>query len=467
MQKLKQKLKFLFDEVDIASIVVFRIAFGAMMLWEVTRYFESNWISTYWIKTDYHFPFWPFLSLEPLAGEGMYYLFYLLGALTILIILGLFYRVSMAIFFICFTYMFLLEQTRYLNHFYLIALISFIMIFIPASRSLSLDALIFKKMRKSYVSNWHIWLLRFMIAIPLFFGGVAKINPDWLVGQPLTLWLAEKTDFPLIGQFFTERWMVLVMSYSGLFLDLLIVPFLIIRRTRIWSFAIGMLFHLMNSELFVIGIFPWFMMASTTLFFDPDWPRRWINKLSKNGIWIQNKVLESFSGEYNKKQKLVCIGLGIWVFIMVFLPLRHFLIPGNANWTEDGHKYSWHMKLRTKRAAGLFYVKDQNGVVMDIIDVSERLPYWQSRKVIARPPMIWQFANYVKQEYKEKGQDVSVYADIEATLNGRRYQQYTDPNVDLAATPFPVWRADWIIPLTTPLIIDRYDKEEEVDEIDE
>jgi len=190
MQNLKTKLKSLFDEVDISSIVIFRIFFGVIMLWEVWRYFDYNWIYTYWIETKYHFPHWPFLSLEPLAGDGMYYLFYALGALSIFIILGLFYRVSIILFFLGFTYMFLLEQTRYLNHFYFVSIVSFIMCFVPASRSISIDALIFNNMPKPYVSRWHLWLLRFMIALPLFFGGVAKINPDWLVGEPLGIWLA-------------------------------------------------------------------------------------------------------------------------------------------------------------------------------------------------------------------------------------------------------------------------------------
>ncbi len=462
MQNIKNKLKHLFDEVDISSIVIFRIFFGVIMLWEVWRYFENNWIYRYWMEPDYHFPYWPFLSLRPLEGEGMIYLFYFMGLLSILIIIGLFYRLSIILFFLAFSYMFLLEQTRFLNHFYFVAIVSFILCFIPASRSISIDALLFKNIRKSYASSWHLWILRFMIALPLFFGGIAKINPDWLVGEPLGTWLAGDTDFPVIGQYFDEYWMILVMSYSGLLLDLLIIPFLLIRRTRIWAFLIGLLFHLMNARLFTIGIFPWFMIASTTLFFDPDWPRKWINRLSKKGVWIQKKILKVNENPINKKQKLILYGLGIWVFIMVFMPFRHFLIPGEVHWTEEGHKWAWHMKLRTKRASGLFYIKNkENGQVMDIIDIEELMPYFQYRKVIKRPPMIWQFAQYVKEEYKNKGQEVAVHADIEASLNSRKYQQYTNPDIDIAAQPYPVWKADWIIPLNTPLIIDHYEKDEE------
>ena len=151
------------------------------------------------------------------------------------------------------------------------------------------------------------------------------------------------------------------------------------------------------------------------------------------------------------------------MFIMVFMPFRHFLIPGNVSWTEEGHKFAWHMKLRTKRAKGLFYVKDKNGQVMDIIDIKEQMPSFQYKKVIKQPPMIWLFAQYVKVEYKNKGQDVAVHADIKASLNSRKYQQYINPDIDIAAQPYPVWKANWIIPLNTPLIIE-YEEEDGDDE---
>ena len=124
----KDKWRNLFGQVDISTLVLFRISFGLVMLWEVTRYFENGWINSYWIRPEFNFSYWPF-DFSPLGGNGMYALFYLMGGLAVLITLGLFYRVAMALFWLCFTYMFLLEQTRYLNHFYLITLVSFLMIF--------------------------------------------------------------------------------------------------------------------------------------------------------------------------------------------------------------------------------------------------------------------------------------------------------------------------------------------------
>ena len=39
----------LFKPKDIVSLVIFRVAFGMIMFWEVLRYFEHDWIKKYWI----------------------------------------------------------------------------------------------------------------------------------------------------------------------------------------------------------------------------------------------------------------------------------------------------------------------------------------------------------------------------------------------------------------------------------
>ena len=91
---LGKKYKNLFAQVDIASLVVFRITFGLIMLIEVFRYFNHNWIARYWIDTEYNFPYWPFEFLKPFGGNGMYYLFILLGVLSFFILMGFLYRMS-------------------------------------------------------------------------------------------------------------------------------------------------------------------------------------------------------------------------------------------------------------------------------------------------------------------------------------------------------------------------------------
>jgi len=168
MRTLSSLPNRLFAPVDILSLVYFRIAFGAIMLWEVYRYFDHGWIPRYWINPALNFTYYGFDWVRPWGGSGMYLHWVALGALAILIILGLGYRISATLFFLGFTYAFLLEQARYLNHFYLICLISFLMIFIPAHRAAPLDALWRPSIRSQTAPAWALWVLRAQIGIAYF-----------------------------------------------------------------------------------------------------------------------------------------------------------------------------------------------------------------------------------------------------------------------------------------------------------
>jgi vitamin K-dependent gamma-carboxylase len=446
--------KTLFLRTDISSLVFYRILFGLLMLYEVSRYLSSEWIYKYWIQPKFHFTYWPFDFLQPLPGDGMYVLFYVMALLSVFIIIGFFYRLSMLLFWLCFSYMFLLEQTRYMNHFYLLMLISFVMIFIPVHTSASVDSKLFKDIKSETAPVWSLWLMRFMVGVPYFFGGVAKLNADWLQGQPLKIWLGRETDFPIIGSLFQYDWMIYFMAYSGLLLDLFIVPALLFKKTRLWGFILIVTFHLMNSQLFNIGVFPWFMIAATSLYFNPGWFRNVVNFVTGNSWKLKTSLKDTVDihTKFSLQEKVVVGLLLFWVTLQSVLPLRHFFIPGSAHWTEEGHRYAWHMKLRTKSSKGYYKVVDKKTGQTEIVDPRDYLTKRQYIKVGDRPYLVWQFCQMLKKEYKEKKNiDVAVYANIQSTLNGRKYQQLIDSTVDLTSVPRPIFPASWIVPLTTPL----------------
>ena len=272
-RQLRQRLS---EPVDIAWLVVVRVLFGLIMLWEVVRYFERDWIRKYWIAPEFHFRYFGFDWVTPWPGDGMYWHFLALGCLALCITFGLFYRVAAALFFVGFSYVFLLEQARYLNHFYLVCLVSFLMAVVPAHRSMSLDVRFGLCQPANTVPALSLWLLRFQVGVVYFFGGIAKLNADWLAGEPLRSWLQKRMDYPLIGPLFGQEEVVMAMNYGGLSFDLLIVPLLMLRRTRVVGFLGVLLFNFTNAIIFNIGIFPWFATALSTVFFAPDWPRRYI-----------------------------------------------------------------------------------------------------------------------------------------------------------------------------------------------
>ena len=442
-------LERLFAPVDIAPLVYLRIVFGGVMLWEVFRYFEHDWIGRYFSPSDFHFTFYGFEWVRPWPGNGMYLHFAALGVAAVCIAAGFFYRIAAALFFAGFTYIFLLAEAHYLNHFYLICLISFLLIFVPAHRSCSLDVQLGRVERSDWAPAWSLWLMQAQIGIPYFFGGIAKLNSDWLRGEPMRMWLGERADYPLIGPYFHNEWVVYFFVFGGLLLDLLIVPALLWKRTRILAFLAASSFHLLNAWLFRIGIFPWLMLASSLVFFPPSAARRILHalRLPIGQRPDRDRMILPQGG------KLVVAGLlGLYLGVQVLMPLRHFLYPGVVNWTEEGHRFSWHMKLRDKEGEAVFQVRDPKTGKTWKVDPTRHLDSWQSSKLAKHPDMILQYAHYLAEQKRRQGiPDVEVRAKVFVSLNGRKPQRIVDQSTDLAKQKRSLAPARWILPLTEPL----------------
>ena len=252
----------LFEEVDASALVVFRVMFGVIMLVECWRFWSKGWIERHYIAPQFFFKYYGFEWVEAWPGEGMYWHFAALAALSLLITLGVLYRLATVLFFFAFTYVFLLDQARYLNHFYLVILIAAALMVIPAP------------LLRAQTPAWSMWLFRLQFEVMYIFAGIVKINADWLRLEPMGMWLARRDDFYLLGDLFQQDGVVALASYGAIAIHLIGAPLLLVKATRGWVMAIYFAFHLMNHFLFQIGIFPWVAMAGTLLFLEPDWPRR-------------------------------------------------------------------------------------------------------------------------------------------------------------------------------------------------
>ena len=440
--RLRERLN---QPADILPLVYFRVIFGILMAVEVYRYFNAGWIGRYYIEPNFLFKYFGFDWVQPLPGSGMYLHFFGLGVFAMLIIVGLWYRWVMPLFFFGFTYVFLLAQATYLNHFYLISLVSFVLIFLPANRFAAWDVRRKPELRLDSVPIWTIWLLRFQIAIPYIFGGIAKINGDWLRGEPMRDWLSMRTDFPFIGHFFTEEWVVYAFSYGGLFFDLLVIPLILWRPTR-WIAVIGLVvFHIMNDQLFSIGIFPWFMLFATPIFFPDHWLRKSLGSLGA-GLPAVNKAAQRTTDAFQLRPLGFAMLIG-FVALNVSLPFRHHLYPGNVSWTEEGHRFAWHMKLRGKDGVTRFRVMDRQSEKEWFVNPADYLTERQQRKMPTRPDMILQFSHHLGRLWAEDGfEQVEVYAIANARLNDHAYQPLIFPDVDLMQETRTLWKASWIVP---------------------
>ena len=456
-------MNWLYKPIDIAPLVFFRIMFGILGFADLMGTFLYYHLQKDAYNPDkFQFRYYGFEWVPSLPEPFMSIFLISLLFLSLFIAVGLWYRTATILFFLGFTYTFVLEKAHYLNHGYLFCWICFVMIFLPANKAFSVDVLLKPGLRQKQIPYWPIFLLVFMMGVVYFFGGIAKINPDWLVAMPLKIWLKHKTDSFLIGPYLDQEWVAYFMSYGGLALDLLVTFFLLNRKTRIWAFLFVVFFHFMNLLIFKIGIFPALSISLTLLFFAPEFPRnvlswlgnylpfigsieRWwenlLEKRERSAIGTQDYWQNALS-----YRPIINAALILLCTIHLLLPLRHHLFPGDVAWTEEGHRYAWRMMLRSKTGYGQYVIVRADGS-KERVKPADILGDKQNRKLYTHPDMILQFAHYLRDQYKAKGEEVEVYAEVKTKLNHRKYQYYIQPDVDLAKVEWSMFKtSDWITP---------------------
>jgi hypothetical protein len=434
---------------DVASLAAFRMMFGALMVWEVYRYAVNGWVDAYWVQPEFHFGYLGFGWVEPLPAAGMWALFGALGAAGVGIAVGACYRLCAIVFTAGFTYVFLLEPARYLNHFYLFCLLGLLLAVVPAHRHWSVDAALRPGLRSDTVATWALWLLRAQVAIVYVYGGLAKLNGDWLAGEPMRTWLAARPDFPVLGRWFDQAWMVDATSYGGLLLDLLVVPAVLWRRTRIPALAAAVAFHLLNRELFNLGVFPYLAMAALLLCCAPSWPR---DLLGRVGLRVPRVDRAPERSRSRPLRGAAVVALAGYLAVQLLVPLRHHLYAGDPSWTEAGHWFAWRMMLRDKWGQASFTVRDPSSGRQWRVDPATVLAPWQEDLLAIRPEFVRQFSHELARRFRAAGHhDVEVFAHVRASLNGREPQPLVDPTVDLASQPARLGPHPWVLPLTEPL----------------
>ncbi|MEK6259112.1 MAG: HTTM domain-containing protein [Planctomycetota bacterium] len=445
---LDRLVNTLLAPVDAASLVAFRIGFGLITAWWCFDDLRTGRVHELYVVPSLHFTYYLFDFIRPWSGVGMTLHFLALLLLALCIAAGFLYRVATVLFALGFTYFFLLDRTNYQNHYYLLTLVSWTLVLLPLNRCAAVDAFGGLAPRSDTVPAWCLWLLRFHIALPYAFGGVAKLRADWFAGEPLRTHLASKTWLPLIGPLLTSEVTIGFFTWGGLLFDLAIVPLLLWRRTRVLAYVLCLGFHLMNSLLFDIHVFPWFMMFATTIFFAPDWPR---HVLGSRRPVLPEATARTWA-TLPRWSRLTGILLSIYCVGHLLIPLRPYLYPGDSSWTERGHHFSWRMMLRSKSSALRYYVIDPKTGKTGSVDLRRFVNLTQLTSFSRDPEMILHLAHFIGDEFhRQTGRDVEVRALVLTTLNGRKPELLIDPHIDLAKEPRGFHVRNWILPQNEPL----------------
>ena len=436
-----------FAEVDIASLVVFRIGLGLCLFALMTVLYDEQYVARLG-SPGLHFTFPGFDWVRPLPNDGTFYEVYALRVLALGIALGFMYRICAALFFLFHTHLLLIDSLFYQNHLYLVCLICFLMIFVPAHKVFSLDVLLRPALYSPTVPAWSVWALRLQIALVFIFGGLAKLSYDWLHGEPMRA-LLEGTSVRVYDY---REVAVYGLVYIGIVFDLFIPFLLFAKRTRLLAYDVSLVFNILNAQIWNIDVFPYFLMVSMLIFFAPDWPRTLVSRLSKRGARAPSTSLTQARAPNARRARVAGL-LTIYFIAQLYLPLRHYIIPGNVLWTDEGRHFAWRMLMVRKRALATFHAYDPRSGERWLVSPTELgLPIYGASNPWTRPHNALLFARYVSDKYAASGRpDVEVRAEIYCSLHRRRPQLLIDPEVNLAAQRDRIWQAPWIVPLREPL----------------
>ncbi|MBE9583083.1 HTTM domain-containing protein [Mucilaginibacter sp. JRF] len=439
-------------QVSIAPLVSFRILFGLMMLAGTIRFWVNGWITSQYIAPKFYFTYIGFDWVRPLGDTGMHLLFGAIALSSFFLAVGFLYRLSASVFFMAFTYVELIDVTNYLNHYYFISLVAFMLIWLPAGRSWSVDTLIWPQLKRDSVPLWTIGIIRLQMGIVYFFAGIAKLNADWMLqAMPMKIWLPAKSHLPIVGELMYKEWIAYLFSWFGAVYDLSIAFLLINRRTRRLAYLFVLIFHTATAIFFPgIGMFPYVMMVGSTIFFSADEHRYILLKIKRLFGFHDDKRNRNTTYRFNNAViPWMSAGLLLYFFLQIVVPLRYLLYPGRLFWYEEGYRFSWRVMLMEKSGNTFFRVVEPGTGKTYEVNNNAWLTPLQDKMMSTQPDMMLRYAHYLAKVYTARGiKNPEVYAEAYVTLNGERSKPYINTTVNLAVQPLSWQHYTWVLPYT-------------------
>ena len=440
---------YLSKNYSASPLIIFRIGFGFMMLYSIIRFWSKDWINTLYLQPKFHFTYYGFEWVKPL-GNLTYLLFFICGLSALFVALGFKYRVAIITFFLSFTYIELMDKTTYLNHYYFISILSFLLIFLPANSSFSIDSYLKKKSYR-LVPKWSIDAIKLLVSIVYVYAGLTKINSDWLFkAMPLKIWLPSKYDLPFIGEtLMQQNWFHYAMSWSGMIYDLTIPFLLFYKKTRWFAFGLVVFFHVFTGILFPIGMFPYVMIVSSLIFFEAGFHHKiilFLKRILNYFFKLKQKIV--VKEIYNfKHQKITIIVLSLFFIIQLFLPFRYALYPNELFWTEEGYRFSWRVMLMEKMGYANFKITNSKTGIFFYVDNQDFLTPLQEKQMSFQPDFILEYAHFLGDHFKSKGhKNIQVFVESYVALNGRLSQPFINKNIDLYQQKETFNPKEWILP---------------------
>lgn len=372
---------------------------GLLLALEGIRYLFLGWTHSHFVDQKYFFPHWGGvleLQLSPWIVNAAFAALVLAG---IAIYSSFIKKWALAVCALGWGLVFWMDRTHYLNHFYFLFLVLILRLglgFVPDSEKPSA-----KKFPLWFLS---LWLL---VGLVYFFAGVAKLNSDWwLHAQPLKQWLLSRSESHGIPAWLLQNHVLLVLARGTAIFEICFPALVFFRFLKTPILVLMALFHALNAYLWNIGIFPFLMLLLMGLY------------LPNQRALVQ--ILRMQFLDLKKGLKFLFAGFFI---LQLVLPIRHFFIPGNVLWTEEGHRYAWRMKLRAKHVDLEIYRLSQNGILIPWT-WWEGLTQKQKNQAAKHPDMLQDWLKWsMKQEHWDHSV-IQLYLVSNWTINQHKGSGY-------------------------------------------
>jgi vitamin K-dependent gamma-carboxylase len=370
-----------------------------------------------YLESSIQFPYHGFEWVRALPAAPMRAALVAMVLSSLAMAAGWRYRITSSLTAILSAYFFFLDSAYYQSTGWLTVLVLGLLSFLPAHHLFALDSARISQPGRG--ARLALFVFRFQVAVVYVFSGVAKLNADFLSGRALR---AMSPDYAL------ARWLPSHLAYQlascvGALFDLLIVPFLLWRRTRRAAWLALVLFHVHNALTLPVGVVPWSMLVASTVFLPPDWPRR---------LRLRLPPSPALSNAYRSSRWTLAL-VGAWMAFQVALPMRQWFYSGDAYFTEIGFHFSWALRSRRKISTTELRVVDRVTGQEQRIPFEEGLNPTQAARAAGDPYAIWWRAQRLAEV-----RPVAVHVESWTSLNGWPRARLIDPSVDLASQQFPL-----------------------------
>ena len=359
-------------EVDGASLAVVRMVTAAALFVLAVGVLVTGRVPELFMSLGLHFQYPLATFVKPLPGNLPYAHMVIIALTAAAVFIGWRTRLCSVLLCAATLYWFLLDPLYYDDGYYLLALMSILVAWLPVNRWMSADRQLARETRTT-VLGWQPWLVQMQLLFVYFFSGLSKLNGDWLSGAPLVERFA-LADAPVGAQTAIGiAWGVMLLQLSLGFL-------LLWRRSRGVGLVLMTVLHFADWMWLNIGVAPVMMWALSFVFCSPDWPRRIVARLAptitqwpflQSGWKVTRRIGGTVDAAFSwfddspvfkktttarrsgsqtpqpKTRSETMMGeatkycVVAWLLLQFILPLRHFAYPGNSRWTDEGRLFAW------------------------------------------------------------------------------------------------------------------------------